>query len=371
MPVYNPVNLNFENVKLPCHEDYAKVFVSVVLTAAYKRKENAWTPLNALLLRKLVHAKKTEVLRKTLIEHNIIDCDEKYCPGEKSKGYRLNKKYRTYVRRVSLTSKSLSKKYTQKEPELVNNTEQAIWKWLNALEIDYKACQEELKGKRNITQRSLSLEKAHTRDFFLTRDARGRIYHNIVSLWSVLRSFLSIKSKKLITIDIRNSQPLIFSVLLKQSYLSSLSLPYKVAPVSGDVKEFISLVESGDLYDYLMDETENLDRRRFKKAFFSQIFYGPLDMDTDLTWKFKTLFPTVAKVIAHHKRDDYRNLPLLMQKIEADIMINTVCKQLSELPHIPFLPIHDSILTTPECVDEVKSIIFKAFGDIGLSPTFG
>ena len=106
----------------------------------------------------------------------------------------------------------------------------------------------------------------------------------------------------------------------------------------------------------------------FKKKFFAEVFYARLGVETELTRKFGKLFPNVRHAIRYFKQDDYRDLPLRMQETEATLMIGVVCSKLSDLG-LPFLPVHDSILTTSDHVEQVEAIIKNSFAEVGLHPT--
>jgi hypothetical protein len=112
-------------------------------------------------------------------------------------------------------------------------------------------------------------------------------------------------------------------------------------------------------------------RNRFKTSFFANVFYSTPESKRRYSAEFANLFPNVYQAILHYKRHDYRDLPLLMQKAEADLMIGTVCAKLvRDCRHIPSMTIHDSILTTPERVQTINFIMRDAFACLGLNPTF-
>jgi hypothetical protein len=368
MFIYNPINLALDEMHLPCHSDYGRLFVHIVLVNAYKVncEDTDYVPLKATLLRKQIHGKHTEAIKDALISIEAIECDGRYCPREKCLGYRLGPNYRkNWVGRIALKKKVLIKKRREWKPTLLTPVHEALWQWLNKLEINYEEAAKLLIGEENISQKSLMLEKIAAKDWFFGVDERGRVYHNAACLWSKFRPYLSIGKETLVNVDIKNSQPLIFSVLLKKSISLSSFLP------SNDATFFVSLVETGKLYDFLMEEVGIEDRSRFKKKFFAEIFYSRLGTETELSRQFSLLFPAVKKVIDYHKRNDYRDLPLEMQRLEADLMISGVCNKLHALKTVPFLSVHDSILTTARHAEQVKDIIKGTFSEVGLSPSFG
>ena len=60
------------------------------------------------------------------------------------------------------------------------------------------------------------------------------------------------------------------------------------------------------------------------------------------------------------KKDDYRHLPRLMQRVEADYIIHRVCGSLMrDYPNVPVLTVHDCIVTTAENVPLVKALMLS------------
>ncbi len=152
-----------------------------------------------------------------------------------------------------------------------------------------------------------------------------------------------------------NKSPSEFSVI--RNYLSQ------------DEQHFVRLCEEGQLYEELMERVEMPVRKWVKQDFF-EVLFGKNSLKSPLKEEFKELFPNVAEVIRIHKRQDYKFLPCLMQNIESNFIINTVCRRLmNEIPDAPVFTIHDSILTTREFADEVQEIIKEEFRRLGLSPT--
>jgi len=87
------------------------------------------------------------------------------------------------------------------------------------------------------------------------------------------------------------------------------------------------------------------------------------------TIEIERLFPNVNKIVKYYKKEDYGELAINLQKVEADIMINHVVPRLAE-KNIYVLTIHDSIVTLPGHAEFVKQTILKVFNEkYGLVPT--
>jgi len=139
-----------------------------------------------------------------------------------------------------------------------------------------------------------------------------------------------------------------------------------------DVIEFIALCERGVLYDDLMRRLGIPAQRRkgFKRLCFSQVFFGKIKTTGRVRELFTRDFPNVYKAINDLKRKDYRQLAYLLQAHESKIMIDIICRKLLvELPGTFIATIHDSIMTTPDKADEVKTIMIREFQRFGLNPT--
>ncbi len=71
------------------------------------------------------------------------------------------------------------------------------------------------------------------------------------------------------------------------------------------------------------------------------------------------------------KEDDNKNLPKVLQHLEADCIIDYTCKKIAkEFPNIPLFTIHDSIITTDSNFDLVNTKVKEYITDYceGLTP---
>ena len=137
-----------------------------------------------------------------------------------------------------------------------------------------------------------------------------------------------------------------------------------------DEMSFVRLCEQGGLYEDFMDRLEMPVRKWVKEQFFA-VLYGDNRYQSALKGDFTEVFPNVAEVVKVHKRKDHGFLPRLMQNIEANFVINTVCCRLmKELPDAPVQTIHDCLLTTPPYVDAITGVMREEFACLGLSPQF-
>jgi hypothetical protein len=169
----------------------------------------------------------------------------------------------------------------------------------------------------------------------------------------------------LVNLDIRNSQPLIFSILLVRHYGSVHAMP-------PDVRQYVELCQAGEFYDHLMAKGGIAAERRpaFKRQFFGHVFFCKNWPETEAAKLFGQWFPNVSALVREQKERDYTALAKNLQRAESDLMIGKVAVRcMNELPRTFIATIYDSILTTPDQADVVQAIMREEFGRVGLSPT--
>lgn len=261
----------------------------------------------------------------------------------------------------------------------------------------------------------------------------GRFHTNLTSMSKNLRACLSVDGQQLVGVDLANSQPLIAAICAKRFYQNkdsktrllnkvfqegqsvysdrelrslekkvesiisntslhmqpssspSLSPSYTMSESSQvvnsvpglrhaetakfvDLERYQSVCEKGTLYESLMKSSEI--RWKFKKKFFTYVFFGSNSCRSELKTRFYKAYPSIGKMLETIKRKDYRLSSHLMQNYESTIFIHRICGALMrEHRDMPVFTIHDSILTLPEHLDAVKNIIYREFDKLGVKPT--
>jgi hypothetical protein len=238
-----------------------------------------------------------------------------------------------------------------------------------------------------------------------------RFYNPISNLKKELRNYLTYDGKGLVSIDIKNSQPY-FSILLHQiafweairakksrirgireikeiegigkvgidNIITLLKTSETQSYQGSQIQEFLRLVVEGKLYEYIQENFRLLYPDRFynrenTKKEVMRIFYSNPKKDSipfyePCCW-FGEHFPITYELFKTIKASDYTLLPVLLQRIESFIVIDTICKKINKShPTIPLFTIHDSIVTTEESRAIVEAIMreeLKAF--VGHEPT--
>jgi len=220
--------------------------------------------------------------------------------------------------------------------------------------------------------------------FYSVDSTSGRFHSNITNMNKGLRPYLRINDEPLINLDIKNSQPYLSTILLtnpgKVSYLTknpafALLLNSLKVSLSQDVKKYVLLVNSGQIYEYLKNEfsIEGLELTRDEtKRQVLRILFARNRMPKDETNKkareiFKSRFPKVyrifSKIRGSEKGDkfhNYKRFAILLQRIESFLMLDVILKRIyKELPGTIAITVHDSIMTgvLTNNVDAVRKIM--------------
>lgn len=389
-----------------------------------------FTPINAQLLQKFVDDYKV-YLDYLIKDLKIIECDNTYVSGEKSKGYRFIDTYQTTVKPYKVNDWTMRKKMKIRQNDAFLSVKKLnyLTKWFNDdLKIDFIKCydflQQEYKLKSqypelrdyNIIKKKyrkpiiqfnrslIGMNNINNGYFFLKRDFNvNRFHSNLTNISSELRNAITYKGQNLVSIDISNSQPYISTVLFKKQFWtkefknSNLINLYNLSNSSNyyimlgktletltnkevcDFSRYTHLVKQGRLYEFLQEELnsklglEYSSRKQVKSAVFQTLFTNNRFIhQTDAKPKklFSELFPNVYELFCIMKEKDKSLLPRLLQSIESYLMIDVIAKRVSkELPKAPIFTIHDSIATTNEYVDRVKEIMIEELTkSIGIAP---
>lgn len=143
----------------------------------------------------------------------------------------------------------------------------------------------------------------------------------------------------------------------------------------GDFEAYLQMAEAGVLYERLFFRTYGrpmleADKPAFKVECFAHIFYGPHQRESELTKTFAGMFPGVFRFICSMKRIRYQMLPCLMQRIEADILIDGAAADFLKQSKNSFLAtIHDSFICREQDVPLARRCIEARMGAYGIRPS--
>lgn len=380
-----------------------------------------------------------------LIANNIIATDNHYQIGSKSKGYyfvNLKPNLEEPLEEIPVADTLIKDKLVSHFYwEFITKHETKhyghLTKWFNEeLKIDYKpalkkldkvfckARQPKVYSKEEIEEESvkkfknlIAINNLHKQSFFCSVDFNiGRFHSNLSTLNKKLRPFITYKGKNLVNIDVRNSQPLLSTAILRKEFwtrehsgmniyrfpsalnllsgspvdsyavksfsldhLEELDVVFRDAETvimsvtfllekhSESFSEWIIAAESGKFYESIFKKIhpgESFRKDEVKVAMLKFFF-----SENKHTSKDKKLimdaFPEVTKVFERLKQKDHVTLSHILQRLESTLMIEFVSRRIAhDKPDLPFFTIHDSIATFEEEVEYVTTVIEEAFDSL-------
>ncbi len=199
----------------------------------------------------------------------------------------------------------------------------------------------------------LFIEAIKNKDHYFAVDEKtGRIFNHSVNAPKTLRPFLRHKGEKLVEIDIKNCQPLLLNSIYRQK--------------SAESEKFKYCTEVLDFYDYigLNADFKDIPREKIKIKFFKFIFgWGVHDEIAPIYKLFEKEFPILLWEMKKIKKGNYKSLALLLQRREAEAIINHTVT-FARKNKIPVFPIHDSFMLHIEHAQLIKQEIIRVFQEL-------
>lgn len=370
--------------------DYLKEILSII--ACHVRKEDDSTPLQMEYLRKLVPYAERYIIG--LISLNIIQRSPYYIPGSKCYKYNFSKEYESKFISIPLKNPKLTTRIEQAQKEFIHQAQKAVrgqseqTSFLKLLEIDTKYTKY-LDTKELSTEQYNYILGSATRilnnDIFYSIDSTsGRFHSNLTNMPKELRPYLRVKNEPLINIDVKNSQPYLSTIILtnpgKVSWMTenpAFAMLLQTLKVSHneDVKNYISLVISGQLYEFMIAEflkeglklTREETKDQVLRILFARNRLPKNSINRQARLIFKKVFPTVHRIFSKirgrergYKFTSFKRFAILLQRIESYLMLDVILKRIyRELPGTIAMTIHDSIMTgiLTNNVEEVRKIM--------------
>jgi len=357
--------------------DYLLETISIV--ALHVRKDEGKTPLKMAYIKKLVPG--GDLYLKALLELGVIERSGYYVPGQTCYKYCFAAKYESkYIsnllanpklqRRIELAQESLKKEAAK---TVRGHSEQV--KWLNKLTIDgsyleflNKTLTVGTRQYNKICASATRIIDGHIK--YNIDQTSGRFHSNVTNLAKVLRPYLRIDGQPLVNCDISNSQPYLSTILLtnpskvsgfaKNPAFAMMLTTLKVS-LAKDVKNYIFLVSTGTLYEFLQDKfrQEGLElNRKETKVQVLRILFARNRSPKDETNRqaraifkanFKTVHRIFSKVRGSEKGDkftSFKRFAILLQSVESFLMLDVILKRIyRELPGTIAVTVHDSVMT--------------------------
>lgn len=366
--------------------------ISLIISHKQDNHPGAYSLLNMFYMSNVVPGAGQYL--KYLKKENIIEWVN-HSAGRNSRMYRLinegRTEYRTLtdkklINRIEKARRDIKKQNSKKYPTLngyihkIKINASAALKTVERVYIEnLKADPLKAEGRRTFSL--CEIEKIESGEIYIRcNSTNGRLDSNFTRLPSELLQHLTINGNPLIELDICNSQPFfaaallsptpeierIISRVLGHSY-TMLVRSLQIAECK-DVKLYTSLVLSCSFYDpFLMEKFREygipfIDRDDLKEQLFI-IFFGKCSAErySPQVKLFKAVFPNVYRMFCTIKSGGQNKLAILLQRIESYTILERVSKKiLAELPGVPFITRHDSLLPSVIMIAEQEARV----GDI-------
>ena len=232
--------------------------------------------------------------------------------------------------------------------------------------------------------------------FFAVRCGFDRFHSNFTSLKKAIRRILGTDAN-LVELDVKNSQPTLLGIVTRHQGGGSRG---RINPTpicdpklpNGGAEEWNQLCRQGVIYEHVQDrlrtggypcfnvwtgwETKTIDpsnmtRDQVKKSFLTVMFAKSSQVERHPVYQvIRTDFPTVAETIRRIKRTNHKHLAAKLQRLEAAIVIDSVCESFRlHHPDEPVLTIHDALVVRESFAEQAERAIARGFERHGVTPT--
>lgn len=252
---------------------------------------------------------------------------------------------------------------------------------------------------------ALTVDAIRRQDIYSTECDFGRFHTPFTAISRSSRETLFLREalQRLVTIDIKNSQPLILGVVQQQAQPdpelnAGAGVPNPI-PICvplfarADSLNWTELCEKGVVYETLLElllamklkpywqtigrvtvevDPSKWDRSNIKKAFLMVLFARWDDTLANPLYRVLELhFPQLAAFIRSVKEGgSYQKLAQFCQRTESNLMIQGVCGRLMrDYPDLPVLTIHDALIVPESHQEAVVACIRAVYAKVGLSPS--
>ena len=363
---YKGVNLKSSYLISIIHELLIKYYFSINTEIKFN--------LSSLILRKK-YGEHYNYYIEYLCDNGFMSLVSKYYVGKKTNSYKLETKCVYDVIRYKNLDKFLLKKQNNRYETSITEMNHSsvhpeirikLIESLNKIKIDYNGSVEylnmlknkdqidDIKYKRNL----MSIENINNQTIYFNFDDFGRFHTNFTILKKEIRNkFLTINNEMIAEVDISNSQPLFFAVILKK----------QLTHINGDTRKYFDLVKSGLLYEDINHNSPLKNRNEAKEMIYKVLFGDNVKDSKKLNKIFKNLYPSVYEYILEFKesRKNYKELSHELQKMESEFIFNKVVKEIYDTyPEIILFTVHDSIIFPKSYQEKVETIFNKHFQNL-------
>ena len=374
-----------------------------------------------------VHSRKLESLLGTEYKPAIrqgesmklMEINNHYSDGTRaaafSKSYRLAERHRHgRAKLVELTTKPMRKRYSRSreiDPDNLGPAGVHLASKVSEFKLD-PAAADDRANRRFWNQWAIS--RFLNGDYFAMRDRYGRLHTLLTQMPRAIRPFFSANGRPLKIVDVAACQPLTIGILADHTRRQVTNRPTARSPTPGitspilsicsqflaqqkerkpDIREWISLCESGEFYRYFHDSirrqaepafatiikdsgwTMPVDLRdasypSFKRACLIPIMGSLPAMLSNPVFKVVTRdFPTVAQYLIGTKQNEYQNTARILQGFESQRMIDDIGQHLhTNYNGTAASTIHDALVVEAGFESQASALIRQAFEPFGVVP---
>ncbi len=394
---------------------------------------NEYIPINAQELRKKVNNYKPYI--QFLFDNDVIKSNHQYIVGERATGYQFTDKYLfadqdwkeingftllKSLNKVDPFQVRMAKKYRYLKSCMDDNLKidaSAALDYNNQLYRFNSSVTDEqyvynksgkLEGKKTINAHlkfrcnEIAINEIIDQKWRFHIDKNvGRCHTNLTNLKSDFRQFITYNGQPLVSVDLKNSQPLLSGLLFNPKFYSTETEKTEILTFGKVMKErrsisnknykkireislyimmlnnefsiggkgfqeYFDFVQSGTLYkEYrkaVFEATgEEIEKKQIKKEFLRTAYSknGFISQPSAVYKRiFKDMAPEVFEVFRLFKVGDHTLLPRLLQCIESIIFLDYIAKRIrSEYKSMKIFTIHDSIVCPLGEEDKVKAIM--------------
>lgn len=325
------------------------------------------SPISATISREIYGRESWSQMVPKLEQFGAIAVDGSYEVGKACKEFRLLAPNNREIGRFQLPDGRFHQRVLKGQEILTNSTVKGLGaKWVVASfrassiseDADEKLASLNLGGD-SLRVATATLEAVKERQNSFTLCDAGRLHYPVSNLKRELRKLLLLNGEQVCEIDASASQPTLHASLYggecaeRQRYFAFVTSPRFYETVAG-WGGFVG------------------PREECKGLVFNELFYGSIFPDTKpAMWhRFCEEFPILASLMAEVKRGGNSALPHRMQKLEADIVIDSACRELRKA-RIPVLTVHDSLIVPVSKKQEAQEIYRQSWlTKVGFEPKF-
>jgi len=366
-------------------------------------------PLRADYLRNIIGRHHLDAVRQAAIQAGYVDRHPSYRAGDRSQAYwvlppydhaRLVRREITHgamrhnIRKWHEARRRATWQRIHRHETPVNAAVCGhLWRNLQRVQLDAEIDI----GEAFHLAHQIAVERIRDGEWWFKVDDYGRIHTNLTNLAKSLRGFLTVDGKRLVNVDISESQPLFMGMVIAKSngqteaaregasrtegsHPPSLMMDntmmdknpllegaFDRARLPNDLRGYIELCEARGLYQAVAHRVGKT--RDEAKQGVMVVFFDKPGHRNAVSAVLDELFPTVMGAMRDIKRPDYRRLAHFAQRIESAFMFGRVVPRIMELrPDLFIATIHDSILTTAGDAEFVRKAMRDEFAQLGLSP---